>query len=367
MKILMLSASESIHTKRWCESLCKNGIEIVLFSFSLEKGDFYSKLGIKVYSCGIHNTSKIFFKVRYIMSLQYLKKIIVLEKPDIVHAHYASSYGFLGALSGFHPLIISVWGSDVYDFPNKLSICKYILKYSLSKADRILSTSYVMAKETGRYTNQHIEITPFGVDIALFKPIDRVADTGQFIVGVVKTLAPKYGIDVLIYAFARLLECNCNKGRYIVLHIVGDGPNRKEYEDLTRKLGISDKVTFFGAVQNEKLPEYYNNFSVSVSVSNSESFGVVAVEAMACECPVITSDADGFTEVVDDGVTGFIVPKKDVVATACAIQKFIDDPLLRGRLGKAGRERVKKLYDWNRNVYTMCNIYRDILKIKKLS
>ena len=83
---------------------------------------------------------------------------------------------------------------------------------------------------------------------------------------------------------------------------------------------------------------------------------------MACGCPVVTSDAEGFTEVVADGKTGIIVPKQDAEATAKAIQRFIDNPELREVMGKAGRERALQMYDWNNNIETMLEIYNKILK-----
>ena len=75
---------------------------------------------------------------------------------------------------------------------------------------------------------------------------------------------------------------------------------------------------------------------------------------------MVVSDADGFTEVVEDGVTGFIVPKRDPSAAAAAIQKFINDPVLRDRMGAAGRERVCRFYEWNDNVSGMISIYNEV-------
>jgi glycosyltransferase involved in cell wall biosynthesis len=93
-------------------------------------------------------------------------------------------------------------------------------------------------------------------------------------------------------------------------------------------------------------------------MSNSESFGVSALEAMACECPVVASDADGFTEVIEDGVSGIIVPRRNTEAAAAALQKFIDNPQMKEKMGKAARERVCKLYEWDTNVKQMVEIYR---------
>jgi glycosyltransferase involved in cell wall biosynthesis len=133
---------------------------------------------------------------------------------------------------------------------------------------------------------------------------------------------------------------------------------------MAEDLGLKESVEFVGIVENSNLPQYYNRFSVAVypSISDSESFGVAAVEAMACECPVVASDADGFTEVVSNGETGIIVPKGDIECTAKAIQEFIDNPYLRIIMGKKGRERVLELYNWEDNVKKMLQIYADAIK-----
>ena len=362
MKIFILSNPNSIHTKRWVSSLTQNGIEICLCGFTTNKNEILN------YYHSVQNLQILFFEVESLNTINYLSKVSEIKKsikeykPDILHAHYASSYGLLGALSGFHPYVISVWGSDVYDFPNSNKLFRWVLKFNLKKADYVLSTSSVMAKETEKYTSKSIQVTPFGVDTSLFKRNEYADKIQDFVVGNVKALSPKYGIDVLIKAFKVVVDRNLNLPLKLV--IVGDGPNKLEYMNLVSSLKIDDKVEFKGRIPNNQLTDVYNSFSVSVSVSvsNSESFGVVAVEAMACECPVITSDADGFTEVVENGRTGFIVPKRDINATADAIQKFINNPLLRNEMGRKGRERVLNLFDWEDNVTTMVNIYKEILK-----
>lgn len=369
MRLFIISDVSDIHTKKWVSALVKRGIDIFLFGFNEADFKYYQKFErVTVYSINVF--SKIsnpteaggWEKIRYLSVMKEMKCKIKQFQPDIVHAHYASSNGLLGALSGFHPLIISVWGSDVYDFPKKSWIHKAILKYSLSKADAILSTSHVMAIETNKYTRKKIAITPFGVDTQLFQKKTEYNNTGEYVIGNVKALYPKYGIDVLIRAFKLVVDRNQEKN--IRLEIIGTGPDLEKLEQMAKELKIQDKVHFIGRIENAYLPDYYNRFLVSVSISDSESFGVVAVEAMACECPVVTSDADGFTEVVKDGETGFIVPKRDVEKTAEAIQKFINEPALRDKMGKKGRERVLSLYDWQKNVDEMVNIYNQVLNIE---
>lgn len=362
MKLLLLANSNSIHTKRWTISLAQRGIEICLFSLEKNKGTEYINLpNVKLIYGEIKNTTKINGEISKVALLKYLPKIKSIIKefnPDLVHAHYATSYGLLGSLCGFHPFVLSVWGSDIYLFPNVSIVHKALLKYNLSKADYILSTSHIMAKETSRYTSKKIEITPFGIDPELFKKGISNENRDDFIVGTIKELAPIYGIDILIRSFHLVIKNN--PGKKLKLQIIGDGPDRENLQKLTCELGIQESVDFIGKIENRLLPKYYNNFSVAAFLSITESFGVVAIESMACECPVIVSDADGFTEVVKDNETGFIVPKRNIEATAMAIQKFINDPSLREKMGHKGREKVVNLYDWNKNVDHMVNIYKKI-------
>lgn len=281
--------------------------------------------------------------------------------PDILHAHYATSYALVAALAGFQPFIVSVWGSDVYIYPKKSRLNRFIVEYSLKRADKILSTSHVMAKECSRYTGKPIEITPFGVDASLFRRDKEYSkDSSKFVIGSVKSLAPNYGTEYLIRAFEIVLRNNpqldCR------LELVGKGPDEMRLKELTKELGIAEKVFFRGFVEQSELAKIYSGFSIACYLSNSESFGVSAIEAMACECPVVASNADGFTEVIEDGVTGVIVPKCNPQAAAEAIQRFINNPSEIDKMGKAARERVCRLYKWSDNVASMISIYKDALK-----
>lgn len=364
MRVLMVADARSVHTRRWAVSLSKSGVEIIVFSIYPSPDDFFESNGIRLVFFDLF-TYKELGAVRSVVGMIRshseavfrLKALINEVRPDILHAHYATSFGLIAALTGFHPFILSVWGSDVYEFPELSAINRESVKFTMRRCDRVLSTSHIMARRTALFTTRQIDVTPFGVDTGQFRKIP-VKQDNTFVIGNVKTLSPKYGIDVLIRAFKIVRDRNADLDTVLV--IVGDGPCRTEYVKLTEELGIGDYVKFMGNVPNSRLFWYYNTFSVSVSLSDSESFGVVAVEAMACCCPVVVSDADGFTEVVEDGVTGFIVPKRNPEAAAAAIQRFIDDPGLRERMGEAGRARVKKMYDWNANVAGMINIYKEV-------
>lgn len=366
MKILFLSNANSIHTKRWVISLAQRNIDICLFS--LEKNmvvDYQKFSNITIIDGGYKNNSSKDGEISKITLIKYLPELlrtIKRFKPDIVHAHYATSYGLLGALCCFKPFVLSVWGSDIYDFPKVSFMHKLMIQFNLYRADEILSTSHAMALETRKYTEKEIHVTPFGIDLSKFKKMQVVADfpPETIVLGTVKTLSSKYGIDYLIKAFKMVKENN--PALPLKLIIVGEGEDKGKLENLCEHLAISDDVVFVGKVENEDVPNYLNRIDIYVALSDSESFGVAIIEASACEIPVIVSNVGGLPEVVADNKTGFIVPPKNPEAAARAMEKLILNKELRNTMGHAGRERVKELYNWDENVSLVFGIYANLIK-----
>lgn len=355
MKILLFAPGKSIHTHKWATFFKNKGHEVRVVTFS----DHYSEENaeeIETYSL----KKRLPGKLSYFSSVGQLKKILSDFQPDIFHAHYVSSYGFVGALVNFHPYYISVWGRDVYQFPQQGKINKQMVEYGLRKADVICSTSHVMAKETGKYTNKPIPVTPFGVDLTKFKPAFELRENqDELTIGTVKALSDKYGIGDLIKAFHRIQSKHPNTK----LMIVGDGPQREEYEELCRTLGIAQKVTFTGKVPNPEVPNYINKMSIFAvpSTEDSESFGVAAVEAQACGVPVVVSNVGGLPEVVKNGVTGYVVPKENPVELANALCKLLENEQLRKDMGQKGIAHVEGQYNWLDNAQSMLNLYEQTL------
>jgi len=365
MKILLLANPESSHTIKWAKSLAQNNIDIVIFglgNFNVKDYDGISNIAVKTLNEKVTKEEGSFSKLKYLKAIPIIKKIIKEFRPDIIHAHYASSYGILGALSGFNPFILSVWGSDVFSFPLKSPIHKMILKYNLKKADKILSTSYIMKEEIKLYTNKNIEVTPFGIDTQQFQPmeVESLFDKDDIVIGTVKSLEDKYGIEYLIKAFK--IVSDKYSSLPLKLLIVGGGILEYNLKNLIKELNIENKSIFTGKVIFNDTPKYHNMLSLFIAVSNSESFGVSIIEASSCGKPVIVSDVGGLPEVVEDNVTGFIVPPRDPNKTAEAIEKFLLNKNLQEEMGRNGRKMVKRFYNWNDNVNQMIEIYKEFVK-----
>ncbi len=317
-KILILADSNSPHILRWTKSLRRAGCKIDIFTFHVpDKNLYIDTPDIGLYTINISrkiqkrketNISKLV----YLKALLKVKQLIDELNPDILHSHYASSYGLIGALSGFHPFIISVWGADIYNFPLKSLLHKSIIKYSLKKADKILSTSKAMAIHTKQFTAKNIEVTPFGIDINKFKPIkiESSPENKNIVIGTIKTLEKKYGVEYLIRAFKLVKEKFPQLS--LKLLIVGEGSLESYLKQVIKELQIESSTEFTGFVKHDDIVKYHNmlDIYITLSIEDSESFGVAVIEASACEKPVVVSDVGGLPEVVNDGVTGFVVEKK---------------------------------------------------------
>lgn len=365
-RILVLSDANNVHTKRWVVAMMERGYKVMLFSFNNKGLEYYAAHeNIECYALDILSSLKklrtngAFEKIRYLKALPDLRRCIKEFRPDLLHAHYASSYALLGAMSKFHPYIISMWGSDIYSFPNVSPLHRAILKYNLSKGDRLLSTSYCMRDEAHKYTDKKIDITPFGIDVAIKDVLPRKDVGDKLLIGTVKALDNIYGIDLLIKAFA--IVKNRFVDRKIELHIAGDGKEREQLQDLAYRLGVSDSTVFLGRIPNSEVPEFLSRINIFVALSRKESFGVAALEAMACGVPVVASDVPGFREVLPDGQAGFLVPSENVEAAADKIICLLNNSDMAHEMGHNGMLHVAKNYSWKESVKIMMDIYNDTI------
>lgn len=357
MKICFLAPANNYHTQKWVRYFVDQGNEVSVLS--LTKGEID---GAKVYWLNANTGSGAsdFAKLKYLLQFHHIREIINEIKPDIINAHYASSYGTLAALAGLKNHIVSVWGSDVYDFPRKSIFHKKLLEFSLNSARCIFSTSNAMAEETRKYTKKNIFITPFGVDMDLFNPEKRERiDDGKFIIGTVKKLEPKYGIDYFLKAVSIVKEKRPDIP--LEVRIAGNGSHELQYHQLAKELGIENIVKWLGFISQEKAAKEWANMDCGIIYSESESFGVSAVEAQAAGIPVIVSDVPGLQEAVNPGTSAAVVLRGKSELLAEKIIELYETPDKRVDMGKIGREYVKEHYELNKCFQRVVGYYAQLL------
>ncbi|WP_392343441.1 glycosyltransferase [uncultured Shewanella sp.] len=362
MKIVLLSAANNVHTVKWANGLARSGVHVHVISLHAMTQDFDSSVSVHLLP----------FKASlgYLLNVFKLRKLLKEIEPDLLNAHYATGYGLLSVLARQScPNVISLWGSDIYLFPKKSAVHSWLLNYILCRATAIFSTSYCMQKELNSQSlakGVPVSITPFGVNIDLFKPIPAIqndnAQRDKIVIGTVKSLKHIYGIDVLLNAFERLVnevpEC------VFELQIYGEGVEADSLVKLATQLGIAKQVIFGGFVPNNEVPQILNRFDLYVALSRSESFGVAVLEASSCELPVLVSDAEGLCEVVSDKSTGLIVPIDDIASTTAALKELVMDAGKRRLYGLEGRKKVVDKYSETACIDTMIAAYKQVIERK---
>jgi len=219
-----------------------------------------------------------------------------------------------------------------------------------------------------------IDVIPCGVDLSLFHPLPRDEAKAYLempqhhkMVLFVGRIEPLKGIDVLIEAMALVLRDMDQPRDEICLCIIGgDADTNKLDQELARlekireKLGIADVVTFLGKRDQDVLPYYYSAAEVCVVPSHYESFGMVALEAMACGTPVIASRVGGLTFTVKDERTGFLVPDDDRDALAAKLRLLLTSENLRRNMGHQATQ-LAKCYSWSIVAGQIIALYRELI------
>lgn len=360
MKVIFLSNAGSIHTIQWVTYLADLGIDVQVISQQPIGESFPAHIPVHILP----------FKgfLGYFLNTIPLRKLLKELKPDVLNVHYASGYGTTARLTNFHPYVLSVWGSDVFEFPLRSSLHKYLLKKNLAAADTIASTSIAMRNQTQQFLSagRPISITPFGVDFSKFsrKQISK-GHQSSVTVGTVKTLKHVYGIDILIHALAKvynlLQQQNSKLAEKIKFRIVGGGEDLHKLQQLAENLGIEHIITFVGRVEHDAVPQELAKLDIYVALSRQESFGVAVLEAQAMGLPVVVSNVGGLPEVVKQGETGYIVETENPDQAAEMIIKLVLDQQLRDEFAMNAEHFARQNFSWEACAQQMQKVYQDTL------
>lgn len=291
----------------------------------------------------------LFFAAQVIALVRILKH----ERVDVIHAHWLIPQGFSVVLAGLFvknmpPLICTSHGGDLMGLNGWLLtlIKRWVIRRS-SQMTVVSNTMTRFALALGARQEQ-LQTISMGVDTKnCFTPNPDAsrADEELLFVG---RLVEKKGVAYLLEAMPEILR----QAPDTHLRILGEGPLRSVLSQQVKRLRIAHAVTFHGAINNSDLPGFYRRATVFVAPSiitaqgDQEGLGLVVVEALACECPVVASDLPAIRDVVISGATGLSVPEKDPSALAKAVTKLLVERDLRRQLAENGRNHVGRNFDW---------------------
>lgn len=248
----------------------------------------------------------------------------------------------------------------------------------IAKADRLIAATQaerVQMLMLYRADRRRIEIVPPGVDLDRFQPVSQwmakkclnIEPTRKLLVWAGR-IEPLKGIDNILYALALIQKATPDLASQTSLFIVGgnpfsDTPDNEEMrrlQNLVRRLEIEQMVCFVGAKPQTELHYYFNAAEAVLVPSDYESFGMVALEAMACGTPVIASEVGGLAFLVKDGETGYHVPTRDPATLAERIYQITSNPEKRAQMGRAAQQQAKE-YSWEHITDRLVEIFNEAL------
>lgn len=300
-----------------------------------------------VHDCGFRGA------FTYLLSaIPVFRRLVNEHNYDVLHYFFSLPTGLLHCLPGAHrkiPYIVSLRGSDVpeYDVFNKPlmlahKVVKSLTRYIWNNAARVVALSSDLRNTAQRTAPEtDIAVIPNGIESELFLPVKgekQSRDSDRIEMICVSRLIERKGIQHVLQALTSI-------ELPVHLTIVGEGNYQDQLKEQAQALGVSDRVTFYGYCAREELVALYGNSDFFVLPSMAESFGMVFVEAMSCELPVIGARIGGVPDIVAEE-NGILVEAANVKEIQEAIEKLASDPALRAAMAKANRQKVVDHYAW---------------------
>jgi glycosyltransferase involved in cell wall biosynthesis len=379
LRIAVLADFEGPHPRRWLDAMVRRGHEMHAISFYRPTVELP---GVRLHAlkdgpasldgAGPNRATGALRRLpasllRYGHALRYsragLRGLLRDLAPDVLHAHYVVEHGFYGALAGFHPYVVSGWGSDLYREPSRPQGW-LAAKWALTQADVVTANEAAMAdrlQDLGVPPDK-IEIVRIGaVDELFLSPeppsINRDARFGlPFTLISDRALEPLYNVDVILRSFVAVHE-RWPQARLIVVH---DGSQRQRLEGLARELGIGSATRFAGRLTPPQLRKTLSEAQVYVSVPSSDSMAASTMEAMAAGCLPVVSDLPS-QDLIEHGVNGLRVRPGDVRALQQALFAALSDADLRDRAVSINLARVAAAGSLDDNAARLEQIFYELV------
>ena len=290
-------------------------------------------------------------------TLTLTSKMVDISKHaglDVLHMHYAIPHATSAVLArqilaskGISvPVITTLHGTDITLIGQDPSFAP-VVEYSINQSDGVTAVSNYLRQETHDHfdVTRDIEVIPNFIDTERFHRFDKqhfkqaLCPNGEKVIVHVSNFRPVKNAAQVVEVFHRLRQDNLP----VKLLLVGDGPDRVPAEHEARELGVYDDVRFLG--KQDPVEEILSIADVFLMPSGSETFGLAALEAMACDVPIVASNIGGLPELVRDGEDGFLCPLDDIDAFTARTRQLLTDEDLHAQMAEAARTRAVETFD----------------------
>lgn len=377
IRLCVIGNPESIHVRRWAGHFAGRGFDVHIVSFYPPREpapegvtvDFLRPRRDAATRGGHARAASARWPgaIRLVTALRLARagfiRTVANLRPDIVHAHYVSDYGFLAALTRRHPLVVSAWGSDLLVDPGRSLITRNLVRWVLTRSELVTYDAGQVAdaaERLGAARSRMLRVV-LGVEDGFLRLVagqPPAAGRAPLIVSLRSLERGLYNVDRIIRAMPEVLRA-VPRARLVVGN---DGAMRTELERLAAELGVGESVEFVGFVERPgALAELLSRAAVYVSVPSSDGTSVTLLEAMAAGAYPVVSDLPANREWVTDS-SGAVVPDQDVHRIAGAIVVGLQDSSRRQAAAELNRDLVRREGGWESNMSRQESAYRDLVR-----
>jgi len=346
--LCLLGDANSPHTRRWALEMRARGWRVSLVTARPEPLD-----GVE---------QRILPPVRrqadWLLRAGTTRRHVHELAPDIVHAHYVTSYGYLAARCGRHPLVMTAWGSDLLVTPHTRPWMRWLTGWILRRADLITGDSASLVKAARQYRpHAPVHEIHWGVDRARFAPAPWEHKDGLHIVSL-RAWEPNYQIATLIEAFGLLRQQWPDMPLHLHLHLLGGGSLEPALRAQVQARGLAESVAFHGRLDDAGMAAVLARCKISVTVPASDATSVAMLESMACGLAVVASDLPANRQWIDPEL---LVPAGNAPALAQVLKRLASDDALARRAGERNAERIALDGDRKAQMDHIDRLYRELL------
>jgi glycosyltransferase involved in cell wall biosynthesis len=347
--LCLLGDANSVHVRRWAGEMLARGWRVSVVTARPEPIDGAEQ--------------RVLAPVRrsadWLLRANQARETVAELAPDIVHAHYVTSYGYLAARCGRHPIVMTAWGSDILLTPRRSALLRWLTGWTLRRADLITGDSLDLLDAMRVYRpTAPLRQIHWGADLARFSPSAWDLKPG-FQIASLRSWEPNYSIDVIVRALALLARTRSGAGAH--LHLLGGGSQEEALRALVRSLGLDGQVTFHGRLDDAGMSAVMQACKVSVSVPVSDATSVSVLESMACGLPVVATDLPANRQWLEAG-DGALVPAGDPLALAAALQAWCEDEDRARCIGERNRRRMEAEGARKVQMDAMSSLYDQLLR-----
>lgn len=352
LRLLVLADASSVHTARWTQWFAERGHEVMLASLE-QPGD----LKVPFYPLAESGRSRWY---EYLAAVPRLLALLRQFRPQLVNAHFVPNYGFMGALSGFHPLAVSCWGSDLLVSPKKSWRHHLRVRLSLKAADVVTGDGAVLVREIVKMgvAGHRVHNIPMGIEEKLISGRPRPKKKQNLVLISTRSLEPIYDVATLI----RALPLIAGRRPGIRLKVAGSGSQESILRKLADSLGISSRIDFLGRLPHGRIFQELDGADIYISCSLSDSTSVSLLEAMARGLVPVVSDIPGNREWIRDGENGYLFQTGDHRQLARIVDHLCHAWDGQSRIIAANRKLLEARACWQQNMARVESLFLDLIK-----